>query len=218
MANEITDIMLMLSQQEFSEYDGLSEHRFSRGFQRSMKRLISSQTGFVPSNAKAPVKVRVRVVLIAALVAVIALCGFTATRSNFYLSSQKEQGYMGVFHEEENTAQDIITEFYMPVLPADYRYVKYDSMISDKSTYLVFRSRGRTVTFWQVPKNDFSVLFERSHFTVQPSQGEDIVTAYTEDGTLMCVMYSDDKYAYCIDGPTDVISAVDIGRHINFQP
>ncbi|MBQ9947463.1 MAG: hypothetical protein IJO91_03655 [Oscillospiraceae bacterium] len=218
MENDISDIMLMISQQEFSEYDGLSEHRFSKGFQRRMERLISSQTGFVPSKVKAPIKVRVRVALIAALVAVIALCGSTVMRSNFYLSSQKEQGYMGVFHEEESTALDVMTEFYMPVLPAEYRYVKYDSMISDKSTYLVFRSKGRTVTFWQVPKNDFSVLFERSHFTVQPSQDEDIMTAYNEDGTLMCVMYSDDKYAYCIDGPTDVISAVDIGRHINFQP
>lgn len=218
MANDMSDIMLMLSQQEFSKYDELSEHRFSRGFQRRMERLISSQTGFVPGNAKAPIRVRIRVALIAALVAAIALCGFTVTRSDFYLSSQKEQGYMGVFHEEENTALDVMTEFYMPVLPAEYRYVKYDSMISDKSTYLVFRSRGRTVTFWQVPKNDFSVLFERSHFTVQPSQDEDIVTAYNEDGTLMCVMYSDDRYAYCIDGPTDVISTVDIGRHIKFQP
>ena len=218
MANDMSDIMLMLSQQEFSEYDGLSEHRFSKGFQRRMERLISSQTGFLPSNAKAPIKLRVRVALIAALVAVLALCTATVMRSDFYLSSQHEQGYMGVFHEEESTALDVLTEFYMPVLPAEFRYVKYDSMICDKSTYLVFRCRGRTVTFWQVPKNDFSVLFERSHFTVQPSQDEDIVTAYTEDGALMCVMYSDDKYAYCIDGPTDVISAVDIGRHVNFQP
>lgn len=214
----MSDIMLALTQQDFSEYDGLSEHRFSRGFERRMKRLISSQTGFVPSTVKAPVRLRVRVALIAALVAVAVLCAFTVSRSDFYLNAQKEQGYMGVFHGEEDSAADIITEFYMPVLPAEYRYVKYDSMISDKSTYLVFRSRGRTVTFWQVPKNDFSVLFERSHFIVQPSQDEDIVTAYTEDGTLMCVMYSDDKYAYCVDGPTDVVSAVDIGRHIKFQP
>ncbi len=168
--NEITlnEILVMAHDAEFSQYDNVPEHVFSRKHNRAMKRIFKTyekQIAFLHSdvmdkrNAISHFRWNRKTVIVMLMVIFLAvLVGCSAII--YYLGGFKTDVYTDntqLFQIDLTCCPQSIEEvYYMSELPSDFELL--EESISDISVYTAYinSATGQTITFYQSIKTTFA--------------------------------------------------------------
>ena len=186
--NEITldEILVAAHDAEFSQYDNVPEHVFSRKHNRAMKRIFKAyekKTAFLRNDIMDNRNVishfrwnrkTVIVMLVVTFLAVLVGCSAIA----YYLGGFRTDVYTDNTQlfpiDLDGCPQRIEEVYYLPEIPSGFELL--DEGITDSFVYTAYiNSEGKTITFNQSIKTAFETHYNTEYFPLEEiSIGEHI--------------------------------------------
>ncbi len=191
----LSDIMLEICGNEFSEYEKKPTHKFSYRFRRKMDKVIQSQ--YVPrSEAQAATIRRMKYAIIALVTAVVLLSGFIVTDTVFMKNGGDLYGFDSFTVKFAGTAPKTILNYYEPAVPEGYERVDSFSYSTDKFHTVHYSNGDTAYTFSQSVISEFFLGIEKDKAITEYSYSEDKITISYEGGNLTDTVWCDGVYVY----------------------
>lgn len=199
MNNEVlfNSVMQKVCEREFSAFENVPRHKFSKGFDRRIEKL---QNISAPKKAL-PLRSRTRLALIAVIAAVIALCGF-ATFNILFVADKSDETWV-MLSGSAADAPETILRYYQPALPYGFYPDKsYNSICTDKMYTVGFTNGKYHFYFTQSTAADYKIGFEKGEVNIVSNISEDTIDVYYNSCDLVSRIWSDGEYVYEISGCT----------------
>lgn len=178
--NEITldEILVAAHDAEFSQYDHVPEHRFSRKHSRAMKRIFKAyekQTAFLRNDVMDKRNVvshfrwnRKTIVVMLMVIFLAVLVGCSAII--YYLGGFKTDVHTDNTQlfpiDLTDCPQSIEKVYYLSELPSDFELL--EESINDISVYTAYiSSEGKTITLHQSVKTAFKPHYNTEYFALE---------------------------------------------------
>ena len=217
MTDERFDLLLGKAIKSFGEQyvtfdDALFvPHKFSRSFERKMKRLIKQQrtAPIKVTNRRSLKRTLIVAAVIVILMAVLAL-SIEATRNaifNFFMDIFRP--FMAVSVKEDESAPDDILDIYgLTMLPEGYELVCREEII--KSYKTVYSNDVDELTLRQSVKTDYHEYIDTQHSTQEPA----VVNGYNgyivEFTNSNYLVWETEQYIFTLTGSLDKAELVEI--------
>lgn len=195
MNGQLSDVILEICEEEFSEYSALPEHKFSLRFRRKMDKLIKNQYVPQPSAQTTTIR-RMKYVIIALVTAVVLLTGFIITDIVFPKSDEDLFGFASFTAKYSGTAPKTIENYYEPAVPEGFMLVEEFSYSTDKFHTVHYINGDFGYTFSQSVISGFNLGVEKDKAVVEYNWGEDNFAIRYEGGSTVDIVWCDGVYVY----------------------
>ena len=183
---------------EFAAFEDVSEHSFSRGFDRKIERLEREE----PAKKTIPYRKRRAFVLIAIIAAVIAACGF-ATFKILFVADDTDKNWLTLTSVARN-APEAIQHYYLPIIPEGfYPDEGYRSFCNEEIYTTGFTDGFYHLYFTQSTASHFRVGFNNDAVSIVNNIPDDTIDVYNDNIGLVARIWSDGVYVYKIGGCLD---------------
>ena len=207
--NEITlnEILVAAHDAEFSQYDNITEHHFSRKHSRAMKRIFKAyekQTAFLRNDIMDKRKVishirwnrkTVLVMLMVIFLAVLVGCSAIIYYFGGFRTDVQTDNTQLFPIDLTDCPQSIEEVYYLSEIPSDFELL--EESISDISVYTAYinSATGKTISFRQSIKTVFEPHYNTEYFDLEE-------------------ISVDQHKGICLEGKMDYIVAWDNGDYI----
>ena len=212
--NNLQKALLIIEEDRAGKYDDLYEspepHEFSQGYLKRRGKIISMyEAQQVDTATPAPTyrrarKIRLRTILVAALIMLIATVSVIAiTKPHiYYVIKEKIDSWKITFIEEDNEGGDSNFEAVKPLIPEGFTVTQEEELENNYFLSLE-NSSGTIITYEQMQPDGTSIRIDSEHSDnkTETINGFEVVISKTEEAiTYVC---NDGKYIYLIYGNVD---------------
>lgn len=207
MDERLSDIMLEICEDEFSEYKGLPEHKFSLCFRRKMNKLIKEQ--YAPQTVPVSTVRKMKYAIIALVTAVFLLTGFIVTDTLYVRTEDDFFGFTSFTARYSGTAPKTIENYYEPAVPEGFVKNEEFSYSTEKFHTSAYYNGDFGYMFSQSVISEFYLGVETDKAIVEYSYGKDNFIIRYEGGSIIDIVRCDGKYVYHLQTVEGCLSLLD---------
>ena len=215
MDNEtlFNQVMQKVCKTEFSAFEYVPKHSFSRDFDRKIERLEREE----PARKAIPFRRRRTFILIAVIAAVISVCGFATFKILFVADSPRE-GWLMLTSMARN-APEKIQHYYLPVLPESfYPDESCPTSCSDEFYNVGFTDGFNHIYFTQTTASHYKAIFDKGAVSLVNNITEDTIDVHFKDCFIVARIWSDGEYIYEICGSLEFFEGTEFKNLYEVYP